>query len=197
MAQHKDDLVDKTLEDPAFKAQLAAEEQSKVDAVSAEKAAVKAKADAKVKEVADAAKKAKPDKMAGIKAKLAAALAKPEKKAEPAPRVTPKLTTQEMTQQLETEGVSSTVYAKALESINGKPTVDVQTIAKTQVVSHVPEYNQDGDPVGFIHQHLNHVENLEDEAAKQTAILNAPKKSDKNYSKNAPKGRGIMARIEE
>ena len=65
------------------------------------------------------------------------------------------------------------------------------------MVSHVPEYNQDGDPVGFIHQHLNHVENLEDEAAKQTAILNAPKKSDKNYSKNAPKGRGIMARIEE
>lgn len=162
MAQHKDDLVDKTLEDPAFKAQLAAEEKSKVDAIAAEKAAVKAKADAKVKAAADAAKKAKPDKMAGIKAKLAAALAKPEKKAAPVPRVTPKLTTQEMTQQLETEGVSSTVYAKALESINGKPTVDPQTIAKTQVISHAPQYQENGDPVGFIHQHLNNVENLEE-----------------------------------
>lgn len=130
MAQHKDDLVDKTLEDPAFRAELAAEEQAKVDSVAAEKAAVKAKADAKVKAAKDAAslaaKKAHPDKFSAMKAKLAAALSKPEKKAAPVVRVTPKLTTQEMTQQLETEGVSSTVYAKALESINGKPKVEPQ-----------------------------------------------------------------------
>lgn len=61
----------------------------------------------------------------------------------------------------------------------------------------VETYQENGDPVGFIHQHLSHVENLEEEAAKQTAELNAPKKSNKNYSKNAPKGKGIMARIQE
>ena len=152
MAQHKDDLVDKTLEDPAFKAQMQAEEKSKVDAAAAEIAALKAKEDAKkkaVKDAADAAKKAtKPDKFSAMKAKMAAALAKPEKKAEPAPRVTPKLTTQEMTEQLEggVDGVSSTVYAKALESINGKPTVEVADIAKiTPPVSHVEQLNADGE----------------------------------------------------
>ena len=165
MAQHKDDLVDKTLEDPAFKAQMQAEEKAKVDKVVADKAAARAKVDAKIKaakDASDAAKKAaKPDKFSAMKAKLAAALAKPEKKAAPAPRVTPKLTTQEMTQQLEGDGVSSTVYAKALESINGKPTVEVQDIVKTQPVSHVEQLNGDGEPVGFIHAHLNNVENLE------------------------------------
>jgi len=162
---------------------------------------VKAKADGKVKAAKDAAaaaaKKAKPDKFSAMKAKLAAALSKPAKKAAPVVRVAPKLTTQEMTQQLETEGVSSTVYAKALESINGKPRVDPQTIAKAQIVQHVETYQENGDPVGFIHQHLNHVENLEDQAAKLTAELNAPKKSDVNYSKDAPKGKGILARIQE
>ena len=134
MAQHKDDLVDKTLEDPAFKAQLAAEEKAKTDAVEAQKAAEKAKADAKVKaakDAADAAKKAKLDKFSAAKAKLAAALNKSAKKVEPA-KAPPKMTTQEMTQQLESDedGVSSTVYAKALESINGAPKVEAATIAK-------------------------------------------------------------------
>lgn len=102
-----------------------------------------------------------------------------------------------MTQQLESEGVSSTVYSKALESIIGKPKVEASSIAKTQIDQPIQQYQENGDPVGFIHQHLTHVENLEQEAAKQTAELNAPKKSDVNYSKDAPKGKGILARIQE
>ena len=58
------------------------------------------------------------------------------KKAEPV-RVTPKLSTQEMTQQLETEGVSSTVYAKALESIMGKPKVEVSDVIAKKIIQPV------------------------------------------------------------
>jgi hypothetical protein len=67
-----------------------------------------------------------------------------------------------MTSQLETEGVSSTVYAKALEDILGKPKVEASSLAKSLEVPHnVEELSENGEAVGFIHSHLNQVERLE------------------------------------